>query len=164
MDLVPDPAQADYTQVQNDLPPLDRPRHPRAFEALGEHNFATSLGNAGSKGQLLAVELVEILRKMAPEPTYKIDVIARQHGHEVVRTPPYHPELQPIETCWGILKNEVARHCDFTLENLKRQLDHAFDKITAVTCQRIIKKVRSVEERFWEEDARLDQAQENLIL
>jgi transposase len=116
------------------------------------------------KDDCLKVELVEILRKMVPEPTYKIDVIARQHGHEVVRTPPYHPELQPIETCWGILKNEVARHCDFTLENLKRQLNHAFDKITAVTCQRIIKKVRSVEERFWEEDARLDQAQENLIL
>ena len=116
------------------------------------------------KDDCLKVELVEILRKMAPEPTYKIDVIARQHGHEVVRTPPYHPELQPIETCCGILKNEVARHCDFTLENLKRQLDHAFDKITAVTCQRIIKKVRSVEERFWEEDARLDQAQENPIL
>ena len=63
-----------------------------------------------------------------------------------------------------MFKNEVARHCDFTLENLKRQLDHAFDKITAETCQRIIKKVRTVEERFWEEDARLDQAQENSIL
>ena len=97
-------------------------------------------------------------------PTYVIDEIARQHGHEVIRTPPYHPELQPIEMCWGILKNEVARHCDFTLENLKRQLEDAFEKITAETCQRIIKKVRSVEERFWEEDARLDQAQENLIL
>jgi transposase len=32
-----------------------------------------------------------------------VDELARQHGHEVVRTPPYHPELQPIETCWGIL-------------------------------------------------------------
>jgi transposase len=93
-----------------------------------------------------------------------IDEIARQQGHEVIRTPPYHPELQPIEMCWGILKNEVARHCDFTLENLKYQLEHAFDKITAETCQRIIKKVRSVEKRFWEEDARLDQAQENPIL
>ncbi len=78
--------------------------------------------------------------------------------------PPYHSELQPIETCWGILKNEGARHCDFTLENLKRQLDHAFNNIAAETCQRIIKKVRTIEERFWEEDARLDQAHENLIL
>ena len=105
-----------------------------------------------------------MVRKMAPEPTYAIDVIARQHGHEVIRTPPYHPELQPIEMCWGILKNEVARHCDFTLDHLKFQLEHAFEKITATTCQRIIKKVRSVEDRFWEEDARLDKQQENLIL
>jgi transposase len=116
------------------------------------------------KDDCMKVELIEILRKIAPEPTYALDVIARQHGHEVIRTPPYHPELQPIEICWGILKNEVARHCDFTLANLKRQLDQAFEKITPETCQRIIKKVRSVEARFWEEDARLDREQEDLIL
>ena len=46
-----------------------------------------------------------------------LDEIACEHGHEVIRTPPYHPELQPIEICWGVLKNEVARHCDFTLKN-----------------------------------------------
>ncbi len=119
--------------------------------------------NIPCKDDCLKVELVDIVRKMAPEPTYTIDVIARQHGHEVIRTPPYHPELQPIETCWGILKNEVARHCDFTLDNLKRQLEHAFDKITATTCQGIIDKVRSVEDRFWEEDAKLDEQQENPI-
>ena len=116
------------------------------------------------KDDCLKVELVDILRKIAPEPTYTLDVIARQYGHEVIRTPPYHPELQPIEMCWGILKNEVARHCDFTLDNLKCQLEHAFEKITSTTCQRIIKKVRSVEDRFWEEDARLDEKQGNLIL
>ena len=116
------------------------------------------------KDDCLKVELVDILRKIAPEPTYRIDVIARQHGHEVIRTPPYHPELQPIEICWGILKNEVARHCDFTLDNLKLQVEDAFDKITATTCQGIINKIRSVEDRFWEEDAKMDEKQENSIL
>ncbi len=24
-----------------------------------------------------------------------------------MRTPPYHPELQPIETCWGVVKNHM---------------------------------------------------------
>ena len=98
-------------------------------------------------------------------------VVARQHYLRKMRHNRslnngnlIHPELQPIERCWGILKNEVARHCDFTLENLKRQLECAFDKITSETCQRIIKKVRSVEERFWDEDARLDREQENLAL
>jgi transposase len=116
------------------------------------------------KDDCLKVELVDILRKIVPEPTYRLDVIARQHGHEVIRTPPYHPELQPIEICWGILKNEVARHCDFTLSNLKIQLEQAFDKITATTCQGIINKVRCAEDRFWEEDAKLDKQQENFTL
>lgn len=116
------------------------------------------------KDDCLKVELVEILRKMAPEPTYEIDVIARQNGHEVIRTPPYHPELQPIETCWAILKNEVARHCDFTLDNLMIQLENAFQKVTAKTCQKIIKKVRIIEDTFWEEDAKLDKKPENFLL
>jgi hypothetical protein len=104
----------------------------------------------------LKVELIEMLTKLSPEPTYKIDVIARKHGHEVLRTPPYHPELQPIEICWGILKNEIARNCDFTMDNLKIQLENAFDKVTADTCQKIIKKIRATEDKFWEDDAKLD--------
>ena len=113
--------------------------------------------NIPCRDDCLKVELVEMLNKLAPSPTYVIDDIAAQLGHEVVRTPPYHPELQPIETCWGVLKNEVARHCDFTMNNLKLQLEQAFEKVTAETCQSIIKKVRSIEDRFWREDALMDQ-------
>jgi transposase len=98
------------------------------------------------------VELVEILKKIAPEPTYAIDVIARKYDHDVIRTPPYHPELQPIEICWGILKNEIARHCDFTMDLLQFQLEKAFEIVPAKTCQKIIKKVRTVEDSFWKED------------
>jgi transposase len=103
----------------------------------------------------LKVELIEILKKISPEPTYEIDVIARRQGHDVIRTPPDHPELQPIEICWGVLKNEVARHCDFTMMNLMLQLENAFEKVTAETCQKIIKKIRAIEDTFWAEDANL---------
>ena len=53
----------------------------------------------------LKAELSEMLAKIVPEPTYAIDELARQEGHEVIRIPPYHPELQPVETCWGVLKH-----------------------------------------------------------
>ena len=104
----------------------------------------------------LKPELVEILKKLAPEPLYAIDEIARSHGHEVIRTPPYHPELQPIETCWGVVKNHVARNCDFTMNNLIEQLDSGFDKVTAKTCAKIIAKVRKIEDEFWTEDLKSD--------
>lgn len=104
----------------------------------------------------LKPELVQILKKMAPEPHYVIDEIAQLCGHEVIRTPPYHPELQPIETCWGVVKNHVSRHCNFTMSNLIEQLDSGFDKVTAITCAKIINKVRQNENKFWEEDLKLD--------
>ena len=104
----------------------------------------------------LKPELVEILKKLAPEPLYAIDEIARSHGHEVIRTPPYHPELQPIETCWGVVKNYVARNCDFTMNNLIEQLDSGFDKVTPKTCAKIIAKVRKIEDEFWTDDLKFD--------
>jgi len=68
-------------------------------------------------------EKLEILKKIAPESIYAIDQIARSYGHDVIRTPPYYPELQPIEICWGVVKNHVGKNCDFTMNNLIEQLD-----------------------------------------
>ena len=101
------------------------------------------LRNGWSKNRIycrqdcLKPELVEILKKLAPQPSFAIDEIVRSYGHEVIRTPPYHPELQPIETCWGVVKNHIARHSDFTMKNLIEQLDSGFAKVTAKTCNEI---------------------------
>ena len=104
----------------------------------------------------LKAEMVEILNKIAPTPIYEIDEIAREHGHKVIRTPPYHPELQPIEICWGVVKNHMARNCDFTMKNLTNQLEEGFKKVTAITCSSIIRKVREKEDHFWMEDIKED--------
>jgi transposase len=108
----------------------------------------------------LKAELVEILRKIVPAPTYALDEIAGGQGHKILRTPPYHPELQPIETCWAVLKNQIARNCDFTMSNLLEQLNKAFDGVTAKTCSGIINKIRRIEDKFWYEDIQLERMEE----
>ena len=95
--------------------------------------------------------MVEIIKKIAPTPIYSIDETAKEHSHEVIRIPPYHPELQPIETCWGVVKNHMATNCDFTMKNLVNQLEIGFANVTAKTCARIIEKVRGKEDCFWGE-------------
>jgi len=112
--------------------------------------------NIPLKEDCLKVEMIEILNKIAPLPTYALDEIATEHGHEILRTPPYHPELQPIETCWAVVKNQIARTCDFTMANLLTQLEDAFSSVTAKTCSGLINKIRKVEDRFWKEDVLLD--------
>jgi transposase len=104
----------------------------------------------------LKAELVELLAKIAPEPIYAIDEVAKSFGHKVLRTPPYHPELQPIEICWGVVKNHIARNCDFTMKNLIEQLDCGFEKVTPDTCVKIIKKIKEKENKFWSTDIKLD--------
>ena len=104
----------------------------------------------------LKSEMVEILAKIAPSPTYAIDRIAEQHGHRILRTPPYHPELQPIELAWGVAKNYVARNCDFTLKKLRRNLESGLESVDQSTVQKMIKKVAKTEDKFWKEDLKLD--------
>lgn len=104
---------------------------------------------------MLKPELYELCKRLAPIPEYKLNQIAEAAGHSILRTPQYHPELQPIETCWGVVKNQMATHCDFTMKNFREQLPLAFAKVTSRTCKSLITKVVKQEEKYWTEDSKL---------
>ena len=116
---------------------------------------------------MLKPELYDLCKRLAPTPEYKLDKIAEATGHSILRTPQYHPELQPIETCWGVVKNYMADHCDFTMKNFREQLPAAFTKVTMRTCKSLIAKVVKQEEKYWIEDTKLyeeiDEVSEILI-
>jgi transposase len=114
------------------------------------------INKAPCSDDCLKAELVELLKKLAPEPIFALDELAREQGHEILRTPPYHPELQPIELCWGVVKNHVARNSNFTMANLLTQLEGAFERVTPTTCTKIIDKIRENEDDFWKNDAIFD--------
>lgn len=101
---------------------------------------------------MLKSELFVLCSRFATKPEFLIDNIARKHGHSILRTPPYHPELQPIETCWAIVKNHVAQHNDCTMKKVRILLEEGFAKLTTKTCQKLIKKVSMQEDTFWIED------------
>lgn len=105
---------------------------------------------------LLKSELYSLCKFFEPKPEYKIDKIAEAVGHQILRTPQYHPELQPIEMCWGVMKNYMAKHCDFTLPKLRKNLPLAFAQVTSKTCQKLIAKTVAEENRYWLEDREID--------
>lgn len=116
---------------------------------------------------MLRPELFELCKRIAPVPDFKLDTIAEANGHKILRTPQYHPELQPIETCWAVVKNYMAEKCDFTMAGLKKNLADSFAKVTPSTCKKIISKVVKQEEKFWIEDAEIEkiggEIEENLL-
>lgn len=101
---------------------------------------------------MLKAELFELCSRLATKPEFLIDNIANKYGHSVLRTPPYHPELQPIETCWAIVKNHVAQQNDCTMKKVLLLLEEGFAKVNEKTCHNLIKKVNSQEDAFWVED------------
>lgn len=105
---------------------------------------------------MLKSELYEICKKIAPPPVFKIDQFAEKYGHSILRTPQYHCELQPIEACWGVVKNYCRDHCEFTMKSLCKHLDIGFSKVTKSTCQKLIRKIWEREESFWIEDSEVD--------
>ena len=109
---------------------------------------------------LLKAELYALCKSFEPKPEYKIDEIAEAAGHSILRTPQYHPELQPIEMCWGVVKNYMAKHCDFTLQKFRSNLPLAFSQVTSKTCQDLIAKTIVEENKYWEEDGKIDVNQE----
>ena len=118
---------------------------------LQEHQIAFEEG-------LLKAALYEFCRQPAPAPDYAIDCLAAAYGGEVLRTPPYHPELQPIEYAWGIVKADIAQTPtgEYTLTSLKERLPPALDQVTPVVCRNIVAHVRQEAERYWQIDEQLD--------
>ena len=107
---------------------------------------------ADYRDDMLKPELYQTCRQLCPVPKFMVDVIAEAEGHTIIRTPPYHPELQPIETCWAIAKEYCAARCDYTMAGLKTHLEAGFDQVTPAVCQGLIQKVRTQEDQYWQED------------
>jgi hypothetical protein len=105
---------------------------------------------------LLRAELYALCKLFEPKPDYMIDKIAAAAGHSILRTPQYHPELQPIEMCWGVMKNHMAKHCDFTLQKFRNNLPSAFSQVTPKTCEKLIAKTVAEEDKYWLEDGKID--------
>jgi hypothetical protein len=106
---------------------------------------------------MLKPELYQKCKQLCPAPPVRLDLIAQAAGHTIVRTPPYHPELQPIEMCWAILKEYCAARCDYTLAGLKTHVEAGFDQVTPAVCQSLIQKVRIQEDQYWVEDEEDDE-------
>lgn len=110
---------------------------------------------------MIKSELFKLCSERCPKPEFALDKIAMRYGHSILRTPPYHPELQPIEVCWAIVKSHVARNNDFSNTKINDLLEEGFNKVTKKTMEGILTKVQSFEDNFWCDDSR---AQEDDIV
>lgn len=85
----------------------------------------------------------------------RVQQLCREHGHfDQLMTPPYHPELQPIEDLWRDVKQLVGRKYvgGRTMTDLVQQVNEAFIEYgTAAKCHGKINVALKNEKRYVEE-------------
>lgn len=86
----------------------------------------------------------------------------KSHSKDVLRLPPYHCKLNPIELAWASVKQYVKmNNTTFKLADLYKLLRNGIDRCTPEMQKNFIHHIQKEEERFWEIDFIVDNALEN---
>jgi len=84
-------------------------RHPTSNARKGEMLVWLDKHSIRYNFDMAKAELYDLIKmhKLQYE-TFAIDCLLAEYGHTVIRLPPYHPDLNPIEKIWGIVKTRIA--------------------------------------------------------
>lgn len=112
---------------------------------------------------MLKYELLEIVKRNKPLPEYKIDNCAVANGHTILRLPPYHCDLNPIELIWSMVKRKVAAHNISSNSNMEALIHQAFEEISTDLWQAECEHVKRIENEYIERDRLHDDMDEFII-
>lgn len=80
---------------------------------------------------------------------YVIDELIRSKGFEILRLPPYHPELNPIEKIWGILKNYVAnKNVEQNLSSIMALINERLEMIDQTIWANTCRHIEDIEKQY----------------
>ncbi|CAK1595314.1 unnamed protein product [Parnassius mnemosyne] len=97
--------------------------------------------------------------------SYVVDELAKAVGVEVLRLPPYHCELNPIELVWADVKGYVARkNTTFKMADVKKLLQQALGNISAEKWQNCISHVKKEESKLARLDDNVDKTVDSFVI
>jgi hypothetical protein len=125
------------------------------------HLFEAKRSEGGpSKDDLLTA----VQKWLAEHPDHNRTVVEQlmsDAGHALVYTPPYCPEVQPIELLWAKVKRYVAARSTHgrSLTEAREQTEEGFEAVTRMFCNSIVKHCHDWIDQFLQTDAAEDLVQ-----
>jgi|SRR5579872_2984095 len=96
---------------------------------------------------------------------YAVEDIAEKHNVIVLRLPPYHCELNPIELIWAQVKGYVGRrNTTFKMKDVEVLFKEAIQEVTSENWRKAVQHVIKEEEKMWNLDHFIDQTVDPLII
>jgi hypothetical protein len=129
-------------------------------------DWLASKGVSYEPDSLKAELLMKVNEIRVQFESYVIDTLAESTGRKVLRLPPYHCELNPIELIWADIKGYVAReNREFKLPLTKDLLAVGIARVTPEKWKKCVDHVKDkVETNFWNLDGLMETAVEPVII
>eukprot|EP00102_Acyrthosiphon_pisum_P012353 XP_008181464.1 PREDICTED: uncharacterized protein LOC103308939 [Acyrthosiphon pisum] len=109
------------------------------------------------------IDWLEMKKIKKKHDTYVIDELAKDNGKLVLRLPPYHCELNPIELAWSSVKSYVRTHNKtFKLKDVMELLQKGVEHVSPDMWKNFIEHVKKVEDKFWDLEHITDEIMDEL--
>ncbi|XP_045540789.1 uncharacterized protein LOC106711875 [Papilio machaon] len=115
--------------------------------------------NVSFEDGMVKATLIDIVRQHREEhcEKYVVDEMAAQHGIIVLRLPPYHCELNPIELVWAQAKGYVAKNNKtFKMAEVKKLFEEGLQNITCEKWSSWVSHIIKEEEKMYGLDDMID--------
>lgn len=115
---------------------------------------------------LIRTELWELVKQEKPKyEKQAVDEMAAAQNIAVLRLPPYHCELNPIELVWAQVKGHVAKNNKtFKMAEVKLLFEEGLQKVTPERWRSCIDHVIKVEDEMCKLDHLIDDVVEPFII
>ena len=122
--------------------------------------------NIPFSNDMLKPQLYGIIQNFKPRyKRYLIDELFNQKGHDVLRLPPYHPDLNPIELVWASMKEYVAnKNTNFSFQTVAEYCDQFFEQFTIDQWKSRCEHAKKFEREFMEKEPMVDIVVDDLII
>lgn len=117
--------------------------------------------------KMLKAELYKLIKEVKIRyRKYKLDELAKANGHSVLRLPPYHCELNPMERVWSKIKAYVASHdiSSYEIDNVERLIHEACAQITPALWSAYCMQVKAQEKAMIEYEPIFDRVIDEFII
>ena len=108
--------------------------------------------------QMISAELWELVKTNLPPVKFCVDELAEDYGFEILRLPPCHCDLNPIELIWPLWRIQwpsVRKRSDLLMWNAWLRT-RSVRKLTDSDWQEVITHTTKVDEKYWEVDNIVD--------
>jgi len=150
---------AKYHNTQLDKAPTSNSRKDEMIKWLTERNI-------WFESSMLKPQLYKIILQHKPlYVKYVLDSILEEEGHSVLRLPPYHPDLNPIEMIWADVKNFIASHnTTFKISDVQKVCEDKFSSITQEHWKAKCEHVKKAEKEYIAKEPAIDEITESFII